>query len=659
MERFRLFSYTPAADGRAVVRVDPSQAASFTIDRRVYGNFLEHLGNCIYGGVWAQILSNSSFERDPRVEQDKDPTALPHPWQSFGDARVTADGSARNSQVCARIEGRGAGAGIQQRVYLPTHRESQYKGYVYLRREGDVNQVEVSLCPAEGEPRPFATAELSGVTSEWRRYEFQLEASREHLPPLRPGLFRISFSGPGTVWVDQALLFPEDARNGIDPDIVRVARQWNIPLLRYPGGNFVSGYHWKDGVGPRDDRPSYPNPAWRGMELNQFGTDEFMEFCRLIRTEPHICVNIGNGTPEEAADWVEYCNGGESTEMGRLRARNGHEKPYGVRLWEVGNEIYGSWQIGHCDAEENARRYRSFSQAMLKVDAGLELIANGEAADNDWNPTLIRECGPLLRHISLHPLINLPGHLPSRYSLEEIYYSALAHPQDFEARYLPKLRQMVLEDPRTPDTVKAAVTEWGIIYGEGPFRALDYPHAENQAGAVYSGCFLNGLIRSGEFVQIANITALLHGGGMKKRRQFVYTDPQYWALKLYADSSAHRAVATSVSGPGYSVPRRDFLPEVKDVPYLDAVACLNDGGTELTLFVTNRHHERALEAEVRLEGWEPKQARLQQLAAEMLQRNSEEDPDRVKPTEEALKVGGSDLRHTFPACSVSVLTFRR
>ncbi|HEY3285098.1 MAG TPA: alpha-L-arabinofuranosidase C-terminal domain-containing protein [Armatimonadota bacterium] len=658
MERFRLFTTQPIEGPRATLRVDASRPATFTIDRRIFGNFLEHLGGCVYGGVWGQILLNSSFERDPRISRDV--ARLPWPWEPLGDVKATAVKMAANSELSARLEGRGPEAGVRQRVFLPSHRESRYEGYLYLRAEGDVNRVQVSLRNARDGGEPLAQAELQGIPGTFRRFPFRLQVDPEEAPPLRPVDFCVTFTGPGTVWVDQVLLFPRDAVHGIDPDIIKVAKDWNIPLLRYPGGNFVSGYHWRDGIGPRDQRPSYPNPAWDGMETNQFSTDEFMRFCGLIDAKPHFCVNIGTGTPDEAASWVEYMNGRADTPMGRMRAENGHAKPYGVKLWEVGNEIYGEWQIGHCSALENARRYRAFSQAMLRVDPSLELIGNGEAADNDWNQTLIRECGPLLRHISLHPLVSLPGGLQDRFSLEEIYYSSMAHPWDFEDRFLPNLRSQIQADARTPDNVTAAITEWGIIVGGEWGETLRYPHAENQGGAVYSGCFLNALIRSGEIVSVANITGLLHGGGMKKRREKVYVDPMYWALKLYADSGAHKAVATAVEGACYSVPRRGFLPAVERVPYLDVVACLNRSGSELTLFVTNRHLKQDQEATLELEGFRFEGGRMRTLEAPgMLQRNSEEDPDRIRPRDSVLTDRGTSLQCRFPACSVNAITLRR
>jgi alpha-N-arabinofuranosidase len=137
-----------------------------------------------------------------------------------------------------------------------------------------------------------------------------------------------------------------------------------MPLLRWPGGNFVSGYHWTDGIGPREKRPRKIELAWFSEESNRFGTDEYIEYCRLLGTEPYICVNMGTGTMEEAQAWVEYCNGTGDTYWANLRREYGHEEPYNVKYWGLGNEMYGEWQIGALTAEEYVKKAREFAKVM-------------------------------------------------------------------------------------------------------------------------------------------------------------------------------------------------------------------------------------------------------------------------------------------------------
>src|SRR6266568_5774991 len=158
-----------------------------------------------------------------------------------------------------------------------------------------------------------------------------------------------------------------DAR-GFRTDVLDKARALQMPLLRWPGGNFVSNYHWTDGVGPAEKRPRRLELAWHDEEPNTFGTDEFMEYCQALGTEPYICLNMGTGTLEEALAWIEYCNGSGNTHWTNLRRANGHPEPYNVHYWGLGNEMYGEWQVGHLTAEEYVAKARSWANALRRLD---------------------------------------------------------------------------------------------------------------------------------------------------------------------------------------------------------------------------------------------------------------------------------------------------
>ena len=155
-------------------------------------------------------------------------------------------------------------------------------------------------------------------------------------------------------------------------------RGLKAPVYRWPGGNFVSGYDWHDGIGERDKRPPRRNPAWTGVESNDVGIHEFMRLCELLDTEPYIAVNAGLGGVKEAADEVEYCNGAEDTPMGKWRKQNGQAKPWKVKWWSVGNEMFGDWQLGFMSTEAFVKKHNSFADAMWKVDSSIHLIAVGE-----------------------------------------------------------------------------------------------------------------------------------------------------------------------------------------------------------------------------------------------------------------------------------------
>ena len=195
------------------------------------------------------------------------------------------------------------------------------------------------------------------------------------------------------IWVGPDSAIPND--RGFRLDTLRALRELRVPVVRWPGGCFADDYHWEDGVGPRESRREWRNLWWRGPETNEFGTDEFLEFCRLIGSQPYICANVGSGSPTEASAWVEYCNGAGDTRYANLRRSNGHAEPYGVRYWGVGNENWGCG--GNFTAEEYAAAYRRFATYMRMVDSTAELIACGDNANGpqgpDWNQRFLAGLG--------------------------------------------------------------------------------------------------------------------------------------------------------------------------------------------------------------------------------------------------------------------------
>ncbi len=630
-----LFEYQ-RGDGPTVLRLDTNLLADEPLDPRLCGNFLEHLGGVIYDGVWAQCLAAPTFEplddrswgwfqREPWVAFLDRQT--PFPWQVEGELTVTAAPDATVNQQSLRLAAGGAGA-LVQRNTLPLHRTGEYRGSVYLRAEGP-SRLRLAVRRPDGEE--LGAVDLRAGKA-WRRVEFALSLAR----PDGVGndvQVRLELDGPGAVELDNLELFPTDAVDGMDPDIIRLSREWRMPILRYPGGNFVSGYHWRDGVGPHDQRRTMPNPAWAGIEYNTFGTDEFMRFCELIGTAPMICVNIGNGTPEEAAAWVEYCNGSTATPMGALRAANGHPEPYNVRLWEVGNEIYGSWQIGHCDAAENLRRYNAFSAAMLAADPTIELIACGNHRDDRWQETLLHGAVPLTS-ISEHPLVH-PGHMPRDETLAQMWPRIAAHPWWYWRDYLPHLRDLAAQAHRPG--IEIAVTEWGIIAGGDDRNLFELPHAQNQAGAVYAGCLLNALLRRHDMVKVANITGLLHGGGLRRWGKVAYGDPQYYVSRLWVDAMGGRLIRLEQSGPGYDADSRNGLPAVADTPWLDAAAVLAADGRTIHLFMVNRSLTESITPAVELPGWRAARGWRVDSGGDPVRRNSPAEPRAVadEPLSEA------------------------
>ncbi|MBC7218055.1 MAG: hypothetical protein H5U36_07955, partial [Candidatus Caldatribacterium sp.] len=338
----------------------------------VYGSFIEHLGRCVYGGIWAEKIRNGKF-----AGEDPNHCGVIYPWLPFGEQKgrnvyFTHDNTCfyvGSQSQRVEIMAPGTMAGIFQDIIVD---DCAFKVRCVLRGEGIGNPVWVRLQRGE---EVFVETGLE-VGPDWKVFDFEWKVT--------PVLFRkevsfvIAFEGPGTLWVGYVSMMPINRSwKGMRKDVLSAIRMLRPTILRWPGGNFASNYHWMDGVGPRDKRPPRWDRAWSTWEPNDFGTDEFMELCRFVGAEPYICVNIGTGTPEEAAAWVEYCNGDPSSRYGSLRAENGHPEPYSVRFWGIGNETYGNWQIGHVDPETYGKKCLEFVRTMKAVDPNIVLVAVG------------------------------------------------------------------------------------------------------------------------------------------------------------------------------------------------------------------------------------------------------------------------------------------
>ena len=207
---------------------------------------------------------------------------------------------------------------------------------------------------------------------------------------------------------------PADNVRGFRRDTLELLKQLNSPIYRWPGGNFVSGYDWRDGIGPRDRRPTRKNPAWTGIDSNDVGIDEFLDLCHEIGAEPMIAVNTGFGDDYSAAQEVEYANGAKETIGGQWRVENGHIEPYAVKYWCVGNEMFGPWQLGHMELSQYLLKHKRFAAAMRKVDPKLILVGSGdlgtkatlsngrEKRDVNWSQGMLEQCGDEMDFISEH-----------------------------------------------------------------------------------------------------------------------------------------------------------------------------------------------------------------------------------------------------------------
>ena len=387
--------------------------------------------------------------------------------------------------------------------------------------------------------------------------------------------------------VDRVSAVPADHVEGFDPDVLAVAKAARISEVRWPGGNFASHYHWRDGIGPRDLRPTRPNFSWGGIEQNTIGTEEFLTFCRLIGAQPHLTVNSGTGNAQEAAAWVEYCNGSVDTPMGALRAAAGHPETHDVRIWEVGNENFGNWQGGFVGSEENARRFAEFSAAMRAASPlPLEVHACGnlfdvvgpnkplDAVDHDgrWHAELIRQASDDLDVVSLHALPVNDQYLDGL-GEEDVHRALMAYPVSLERTILPNLFAECDASDRDPDhdAVQVSMTEWGPVGSRN-----DRVRCENAGGGLWGLDLLGMLARFGSRVAMASPNGLLHGGSIKKGAGVVFTDPVFDSVVRMRELVGHVPVAVRTVGPTFDVehPTDLGLREV-DVPTVGVSATMS------------------------------------------------------------------------------------
>lgn len=659
-----------AASDQPTIEVFASEKRATPVSRRLYGQFAEHLYENVYFGMWAQILRNPGFEPgryftsegetdlENRLKWREDFMGVPgqftsyksgaaYYWNTYGKGDISYAPSADriNSDSAQSIEIRSLEspeAGIQQAVFLPTHRTGDYKLTIWVK--STCPSLHASICTDKG--KELGGADIKIAKQGWQQHTVNISIPTRNLERGQVFLFTIGTAHPGTILLDQCVLFPADNLKGFDREIVRLLKDAKLPLLRFPGGNFVSGYHWKEGIGPVDERPMRNNPAWNHEEYNHVGTDEWMAFCKLVGCEPMICVNAGNGTPEEAADWVEYCNGDISTKYGALRAKNGHPKPYGVKLWEIGNELWGGWQIGHCSPEEYADRYAAFHAAMSKRDPSIQFIALGQ--DTGWDgPVLAKDAG-IIRSISTHRLIG--GGIPGDVPLDKLYTSLVCYPVWCEQDFRNMLKQMSDSGVKDPRIAITELMTFCSTPGQPEVRSLtEVP--------FYTG-FVNMGVRMDGLIELITRTALVnHGAGIRKERERVFVDPIYYASRLYATQSGRWPVRIRIAAPQISQESIGGLPAIEGASCLDGVALLDDSGKELNLLITNRYADRPVTASIRVDGFTPgAQALAQCVGGDFMVANSFENQDKVSlATSRTIYKTG--MQHTFPPCSLTCITF--
>ncbi len=637
-------------------------AAPQIIPPTVFGSFLEPIGHAVYGGLWADVIENPSFEeglwslgnldtmlRERPELRRASQLGLPTPWEplhaSDGNRYLPVRGDAANSsQSVLLMSLPGREIGIRERVYLSAGRELHYTGALWIKHVRGGNSFRISLRRHAHPDDVLVSTSVTASATEWTKYPFSLDLKPGQLAPLEPVDLTLSLEDDARAMVDQVSLQPADNIAGMDPDMIHMLEDLHSPLLRF-GGNFTSAYDWRDGTGPAEKRVSKLNFSWGIPEYNTFGTDEFLKLCDLIHAQPQIALNLGTGTPADAADWVRYVNGHFGDHTGGL-------------LWELGNELWGDFQIGYPSQERVAAVTRATSEAVRAVDPHARLIATGADEDHfkSWNAAQLSNPPGTFNFLSTHFVVT--ANVQLRNPPDDFRsMAALALPFGL-SKQLHAMHDQIEGTPHKGQ-VTTAFTEWLMVGRDTPPNSPSAPNFTNMGGALFAAGFLNTILRDSAIVPISDMTGNIEFGGIWKKRGQVYPAPAYWVLRTYATANPHTLLSVQSDGPTYTVSHGiERLPEIADVPYLDITAALSEDGKRLLLFCVNRSLTTAAHAELDLAslhlGREP--MRVTTLEAEtILVENSEEEPSLVTPTTATESIKPGKLTHTFPNGSVTVL----
>ncbi len=366
--------------------------------------------------------------------------------------------------------------------------------------------------------------------------------------------------------------------NGFRKDYIDAMKELKITNMRWPGGNYLMAYNWQDGIGPRSQRPTRINLAWGGVDNNHVGTDEWMQLNRSIGSENIVCVNLGLGTIQDAVYWVEYCNYKGGTYYSDLRAKNGHPAPYGVKIWDLGNEVDGApWELGHKDAEDYVKVAREAAKAMRSVDNTIKFVASGSSLYDstgqwvEWNRKVLTGLGDMISYISIH-----------RYWVNSTdYYSFMGQSaMDFEEKIRVTADEIdavkAMKGFKNP--IAISVDEWGSF-------------ARNFQSVLAVAQCLNSFVRHADVVKMSNFTMMTSllasdpGNG-------TYKAPLFYAYKLFSNNCRGSAVDSYIECDTFNTEK------YKGIPYLDVSTVYSRETNTVYINVINRHKDRAFSTEI-------------------------------------------------------------
>jgi alpha-N-arabinofuranosidase len=567
-----IFQTTAAFGQEYAVTIDAGKTGE-PISKFIYGQFIEHLGRCIYGGIWAEMLEDRKFYfpitanydpyRGTREVSKDSPFAVvgASPWQIIGPAdSVTM--VKKDSFVGEQTPLIQPGGGIRQ-LNLGLVKNKKYVGYIYLKPQRQNTNVSVSLVWGD-EPGQRKSIQTLVVANDYGKYPFEFTAGADTVK----GKLEIEVNR-GPCFVGTVSLMPADNIEGMRADTLKLLKELNATMYRWPGGNFVSGYDWRDGIGDRDRRPPRKNPAWTGVEHNDFGMNEFIHFCRMLNAEPLITVNTGFGDAYSAAAELEYANGSTDTLMGALRAKNGDPEPFNVRYWAIGNEMWGRWQLGYMSLEQYVLKHNWVVDKMREVDPDIVPIASGNAGQ--WSEGLLRNCADHIDLIAEH------FYCQEKPNLVE-HVAQIADNIKRKVEFHKQLREKL--DSLKGKDIRIAMTEWNYWYGPHIYSELGTRYFHKDGLGIAKG--LHEYFRNSDMIFLANYAQTVNViGCIKTTKTDAAFETTGLVLELYRNHFG--TVPVTVTG---------------DVQPLDVSAAWTEQRDALTIGIVNpteQQHELAMD----------------------------------------------------------------
>ncbi len=428
--------------------------------------------------------------------------------------------------------------------------------------------------------------------------------------------------------------------NGFRKDFIDLVKQLNVRTVRWPGGNFVSGYNWEDGIGPKDQRPSKRDLAWNQVETNQMGTDEYAKFCSLIGAENFLCINGGTGTLDDARNWVEYCNGEPGTYYADLRVKYGNEKPFNVKYVGLGNEIDGPWQMGQKSAEDYCKFAFEAGKLISLLDKNIKLVASGASLYRpgnewiNWNDYVLEQMVGKIDYISVH-----------RYATEAL-------PGGRRNRNFSDLMCLGLDIDEKIETTQALIKKAMVKSGTKRPVYISFDEYSGGFGGLSSALLLaqhlNSFIRHADIVKMANLTMITSLVGNNLEGDF--KNSNFYTFELYSKN----AVGTSLDA--YTKCDSYDNEVFKSIPYLDVTAVLNESAKMVIINVINRHETKSIETNIDLQSGEyTGKATANLINADKIDARNTKDDQPIQMKTEQLSFKGNSIKHIFPAHSFTQL----